>query len=333
MSQRPDEVLTAFGARVRELRTAAGHSQEAFAAACGLDRTYVSGVERGRRNLSLRNIDALARALGCSPAVLFAAPDGARVASQPRSLLDLFGVDLTFLSQVVQANPSLRGIILGHLAERKLWERLAADPRLTALRKDDDHDRDSKGDLVVTYQGFEFRIEVKSLQTNSIKMFEPASGKWMKKVVERPLPRVAGKRQKRKWEECELYRTHWRQGGADARYTGSVQCDASDRRSVVLPTGRTVEATNLVVGEFDLLAMGLYAFRERWEFGFLLNRDLPRSTSPKYAAEDRQHLLKTLIPVTWPLGPACHPDPFPLLDQLVADRRRTTPGPSASGRR
>ena len=125
----------------------------------------------------------------------------------------------------------------------------------------------------MTYQGFEFRIEVKSLQTNSIKMFEPAAGRWMKKVVERPMPKVAGKRQKKKWEECELYRTEWRRGGADARYTGSVQCDASDNREVLLPNGRRVQTTNLVVGEFDILAMGLFAFRERWEFGFMLNRE------------------------------------------------------------
>jgi transcriptional regulator with XRE-family HTH domain len=63
----PDANITArFGQRVRELRKSKGRSQEAFAADCGLDRTYISGIERGRRNVSLRNIEVIAEALGIS---------------------------------------------------------------------------------------------------------------------------------------------------------------------------------------------------------------------------------------------------------------------------
>jgi transcriptional regulator with XRE-family HTH domain len=58
------DILLKFGQRVREKRTALGLSQEKFADKCGLDRTYMSGIERGRRNLSLRNIDLIARTLG-----------------------------------------------------------------------------------------------------------------------------------------------------------------------------------------------------------------------------------------------------------------------------
>lgn len=65
MSQDID-ILKRFGLRVRELRKAAGHSQEAFADKCGLDRTYVGGIERGERNLSLRNIEGIAKTLGIS---------------------------------------------------------------------------------------------------------------------------------------------------------------------------------------------------------------------------------------------------------------------------
>ena len=61
-----------FGGRVREHRVRRGLSQEHLADLAGLDRTYVSGVERGRRNLSLRNICRLAAALGIDPAVLVA---------------------------------------------------------------------------------------------------------------------------------------------------------------------------------------------------------------------------------------------------------------------
>jgi transcriptional regulator with XRE-family HTH domain len=63
MSLNPD-VLICFGARVRALRKAQGLSQESFATQCGLDRTYVGGIERGERNVGLRNIEILARTLG-----------------------------------------------------------------------------------------------------------------------------------------------------------------------------------------------------------------------------------------------------------------------------
>lgn len=65
MAKRRD-ILKRFGARVRELRLEMGLSQEKFAAKCGLDRTYLGSVERGERNIALRNIEKIAKALGIS---------------------------------------------------------------------------------------------------------------------------------------------------------------------------------------------------------------------------------------------------------------------------
>ena len=48
-------VLKAFGQAVRECRSARGFSQEGFAHYCGLDRSYMGGVERGERNVTLAN--------------------------------------------------------------------------------------------------------------------------------------------------------------------------------------------------------------------------------------------------------------------------------------
>ena len=59
-------LLIQFGKRVRQLRKAAGLSQEAFADAAGLDRTYIGGIERGERNVSLKNIALLAETLDIS---------------------------------------------------------------------------------------------------------------------------------------------------------------------------------------------------------------------------------------------------------------------------
>ncbi|MDR0848306.1 MAG: helix-turn-helix transcriptional regulator [Propionibacteriaceae bacterium] len=63
----------AFGDHLRELRRASGwQSQEAFAHHIGLDRTYVSGLERGRRNPTLDVIVKLADGLGVHPQELLA---------------------------------------------------------------------------------------------------------------------------------------------------------------------------------------------------------------------------------------------------------------------
>jgi len=63
-----DDLLVRFGKRVREVRRKRGLSQEALALESGLDRSYVGQVERGERNLSLKNIQKLAKALGASVA-------------------------------------------------------------------------------------------------------------------------------------------------------------------------------------------------------------------------------------------------------------------------
>lgn len=60
---RKQDILVRFGARVRQLRLQKGYSQEAFAAKCDLDRTYVGGIERGERNVALRNVESIAKAL------------------------------------------------------------------------------------------------------------------------------------------------------------------------------------------------------------------------------------------------------------------------------
>lgn len=60
------DILERFGKRVRQLRKEREFSQEGFAAACGLDRTYFGGIERGERNVALRNIEVIASTLGLS---------------------------------------------------------------------------------------------------------------------------------------------------------------------------------------------------------------------------------------------------------------------------
>lgn len=58
-----EDIQHSFGLKVRNLRNRIGFTQEELAHKCGLDRTYIGGVERGERNVSLVNIHKLAEAL------------------------------------------------------------------------------------------------------------------------------------------------------------------------------------------------------------------------------------------------------------------------------
>lgn len=71
-SQNDVKVLKKFGAVIKAKRDALGISQEELADRAGLHRTYLGGVEQGRRNLSLLNILKVAKALEVKPKELFA---------------------------------------------------------------------------------------------------------------------------------------------------------------------------------------------------------------------------------------------------------------------
>ncbi len=66
-----EDIRVRFGRAVRKRRQKLGVSQEEFADMCGLDRTYIGGIERGERNVSLMNIHRIARGLRISLSALF----------------------------------------------------------------------------------------------------------------------------------------------------------------------------------------------------------------------------------------------------------------------
>ncbi|MFV0173713.1 helix-turn-helix transcriptional regulator [Empedobacter falsenii] len=57
------EILIQFGNRVKELRKAQNMSQEDLADAAGLHRTYIGMIERAEKNITLENIEKIAKAL------------------------------------------------------------------------------------------------------------------------------------------------------------------------------------------------------------------------------------------------------------------------------
>lgn len=67
----PIMIKEELGQEIRRLRTSQGYSQEDFAKVSGLDRTYISDVEQGKRNISIENIEKIAKALNITLPELF----------------------------------------------------------------------------------------------------------------------------------------------------------------------------------------------------------------------------------------------------------------------
>jgi transcriptional regulator with XRE-family HTH domain len=71
----PDKILVSVGKAIRQFRNVAGVSQEELAARAGVHRTYIGGVERGERNLGVKNLVSISRALGVPASELLKAVD------------------------------------------------------------------------------------------------------------------------------------------------------------------------------------------------------------------------------------------------------------------
>lgn len=60
------DIKKKFGEKIRSIRKKKGLSQEELSFRASLHRTYISDIERGSRNVSLENIEKIAKALGIS---------------------------------------------------------------------------------------------------------------------------------------------------------------------------------------------------------------------------------------------------------------------------
>lgn len=64
-------IIERFGERIKQLRTELGISQEKFALSIDMDRTYYASIENGKRNVSLKNINKIAKGFGMNLEELF----------------------------------------------------------------------------------------------------------------------------------------------------------------------------------------------------------------------------------------------------------------------
>lgn len=165
------ESARATGKALKALRQEAGLTQYELAQLLEDPQSYISKLESGERALHVADLDSLASALEVNVTTILN-----RIAGLD-SVLDRWEFSETELTELIDTNPSLRGMVLGYAAEmkfRRLYLRGRDDITST---KDDDHDRKKKGDRRLFYKGREVVVEVKSLQTNTCE-YDPESDTW-----------------------------------------------------------------------------------------------------------------------------------------------------------
>lgn len=174
-------------------------------------------------------------------------------------------VDPDYLVACIKQAPSLRGMILGYVAELMFERHIPESYTMISaehIRFHDDHNRkENKSDRTIAYKGREYGIPLKSIQTNSIA---------------------------RNLDSGLL--------------EGDVQNDASDRREIILGDGSLVNTTCYLRGEYDILAVPLFPFTGDWTFAYKRNEDCATSQHAKYTPFQQNALLATVERICWPLS-------------------------------
>lgn len=180
----------------------------------------------------------------------------------------------------IKRAPSLRGMILGYIAEEmfekyvpKKYGFISSDD----IEKHDDHDRKfNKSDRTIRANGRLYRVQLKSIQTNSIK---------------------------RNLETGVLQ--------------ADVQNDASDARTIVMHDGTKIITTCYARGDYDILAVPLFPFTGDWQYAYKRNVDCRSTNSKKYIEDHWAFLLSTTETITWPLSDDWHSNLADLLDDQI----------------
>ncbi len=275
MTMIPPDAYDRFRQLLIEARQKSGLTQTGVAARLGVSQSFVSKYELGERRLDVIELLRISDILNADVHDLVRRIAAGEDSSSHISILEELGLTVTELTVLIHENPSLRGMVVGYAAERKLQDYLQSRDDITYIGKPDDHDRQNKGDHVIRYRGHQFTIEIKSLQTRMVT------------------------------KDGDIWR-------------GRAQVDASDRRTVILADGSSLETTLLTVGEFDVLAVNCFAFGQGWNFVFAKNEDLPRSRYRNYTDEVRRQLIASLVSVSWPPEPPFADNLLTVLDDLVS---------------
>ncbi len=151
-----------------EARRARGLKQSDVAARLQASQSFVSKYERGERRLDVIELLQICGVLSLDASDILQQIGLKPDSSEPTDILDRWRITAADLTELVDANPSLRGMLLGYVAEHKLREKWLSGNKVEYLGKFDDHDRSIKGDHVIEYQGQRFVVESKSLQSSVV---------------------------------------------------------------------------------------------------------------------------------------------------------------------
>lgn len=198
--------------------------------------------------------------------------------------------DLSYdeINELLTDNPSLRSFVMGYAAEIKCRNQyFRGHPDVTAIYKPDDHDRTEKGDWILTYRGHRIGVEVKSIQTSSMK----------------PRGRSASVMP---YYQCDA---------SDARAV--TFRDGSTLHTTALLVGEfDVVAVNIhaFTGRWD------FAFAKNEDL--LTMEGATRGAARNYKPEHQRQLIKTLQPLPLTVPAPYSRDPFALFDEIIEERMR-----------
>ncbi|MGB3684945.1 MAG: hypothetical protein WA991_03870 [Ornithinimicrobium sp.] len=194
--------------------------------------------------------------------------------------------DLSYdeINELLTDNPSLRSFVMGYAAEVKC-RRMYFDshPDISEVMKYDDHDRAKKGDIAFKFKGHWFTVEVKSIQSNSMR------------------PKRDGS-----------VRPNFQCDASDRRVVSFK--DGSSVNTTCLLVGEfDLLAVNLhsFYGEWE------FAFARNDALPRVSGR---RGAAKHYTQYQRDNLLATLMPMNEPPIAPYVDDPFLLLDELISER-------------
>jgi len=190
------------------------------------------------------------------------------------------------INELLTSNPSLRSFVAGYAAEmkcRRIWFSPEVG-RVANVMKYDDHDRTKKGDIAFDYRGEHFTVEVKSLQTNSIK-------------------ELGGRKVSANFQ-CDA---------SDKRPVAFP--DGSKVQTTCLLVG---EFDLLAVNLFGFYGEWVFAFAKNRD----LPRVSGRGKAATYTQEQRERLLASSMPMANPPMAPYKMEPWGLLDELIEERRR-----------
>lgn len=200
-------------------------------------------------------------------------------------------LDPAEFNRIIHQNSNALSAIFGYVAEERLREMfLEDDPKVENVRSPQDQDADDKGDWAFSYRGEPMKIEVKSLQTDTIERADTAQSKL--------------------GEENEP--VQWRagfhlKGTSDQR---TVQYEGEEYSTTLM---------NVAESDVDVIAVNLYRIEDEWRFAFLKVDDLPRSKG-NYPDGLRERLARSQVTLTVPLEDPFTDDPYELMDEILAER-------------